>query len=88
MCKPKGSAQRVGGAEMMDFYSMEKIAFAKLTEDHETAACAHRAAAAAALRRAAQGKTPSLLGSFINSMARVLPLRDRAAVARNAISVS
>jgi|GEM_PF-5643805 len=54
---------------MMDFYSMEKIAFAKLVEDHETAAAVHLAEAANAIRLAARRPFRSLLAGLVNRFA-------------------
>ena len=61
---------------MMDFYSMEKIAFAKLVEDHETAAAAHLAEAANAIRRAARKPVrppEGILNRFAHAFGHVAP---------------
>ena len=54
---------------MMDFDSMEQIAFAKLVEDRQTAAAAHLADAANAIRRAARKPYRPLLAGIVNRFA-------------------
>ena len=51
---------------MMDFYSMEKIAFAKCVEDRETAAWVHLADKANAIRLAGRKPAASLLAGLLH----------------------
>lgn len=55
---------------MMDFYSMEKIAFAKCVEDRETAAWVHLADKANAIRLAARKSSRPLPAGLVNRFAR------------------
>ena len=57
---------------MMDFYSIEKIAFAKLVEDHETAAVAHLADKVNAIRLAGRSRSAFSSAGLIRSLARAL----------------
>ena len=57
---------------MMDFYSMEKIAFAKLGEDHKIAAASHLADRANAIRLAGRCRSGLSPVGLIRRLARTL----------------
>ena len=57
---------------MMDFYSMEKIAFAKLVEDHKIAAASHLADEANVIRLAGRRRSGLSPVGLIRRLARTL----------------
>lgn len=57
---------------MMDFYSMEKIAFAKMVEDHKIVAASHLADKANAIRLAGRSRSGLSPVGLIRRLARTL----------------